>query len=243
MECLNQHDILYENIQNNAECYDILMMLKDSLKTEDFKYIPKLLDELKNDYEANKNRIDFLTQKIEYALPNTQLVNEIKKDMPNCNDEDIPKEVLKNNVFTREIGQMFENLQGEEEVKDHIQYLISFHEEHSKTEINKKEATEMKQNNKPEEESNKDKDKDIDKRTKERFNTIIKMIGKEFSNVESNDLTEETFSQLIERIEEGKSKFKSLETQQHKQKLQSLFSFIISFLIIFILSIFYRNNK
>lgn len=57
----------------------------------------------------------------------------------------------------------------------------------------------MKQNNEPEEESNKDKDK----RTKERFNTIIKMIGKKFSNVEANDLTEETFSQLFERIEEG----------------------------------------
>lgn len=57
----------------------------------------------------------------------------------------------------------------------------------------------MKQNKEPEEESNKDKDK----RTKERFNTIIKMIGKEFSNVEANDLTEETFSQLFERIEEG----------------------------------------
>ncbi|KAK8843080.1 hypothetical protein M9Y10_025271 [Tritrichomonas musculus] len=143
------------------------MILKDSLKTEDFKYIPKLLDELKNDYEANKNRNDFLIPKMKYALPNTQLVNEIKKVMPNCNDEDIPKEVLKNN--------------------------------HSKTEINKKEATEMKQNKEPEEESNKDKDK----RTKERFNTIIKMIGKEFSNVEANDLTEETFSQLFERIEEG----------------------------------------
>lgn len=104
MECLNQPEILYENIQNNTECF---MILKDSLKNEDFKYIPKLLDELKNDYEANKNRNDFLIPKIEYALPNTQLVNEIKKVMPNCNDEDIPKEVLKNNVFTRE------NLQGD----------------------------------------------------------------------------------------------------------------------------------